>query len=104
MADILPNRLAGHEAALLHALGFCATSLIHDDRLEMIVDMMRTALGKCPPRPQTEKLRGAAQSICDAYARRNQPAGAADWCLAGMKANAAAQEYHWAAFCAVAGV
>lgn len=103
MADLLPARLSPAETVLLHGLCFCAASMTHDDRLGVVVDQMRRALDKCQPRPATDKLRMAAQSICEAFARRNQQAGAADWCLANLKATGAAQDHHWAAFCAVSG-
>lgn len=103
MADLIPTRLSDAERALAHAVGFCAVARIHDDRLGRMVDDMRRLLSRIPPQDGTARLRMAAQGLIDSYPRRHLPAGAADWCLANLRADAAAQDYHWAAFCALSG-
>lgn len=101
MADLSPARLTAAERALAHAVGFCAVSRIHDDRLGAMVDAMRRLLSKVPRRESTVRLRLAAQGLIDTYPRRHMAGGAADWCLANLNADHAAQDYHWAAFCAL---
>lgn len=98
MADLLPARMSASERALAHAVGFCAVSRIHDDRLGLVIDAMRRLLAKVPQSDATVRLRMAAQSLIDTYPRRHMAAGAADWCLANLNADNAARDYHWAAF------
>jgi hypothetical protein len=101
MADLIPARLTSAERALAHAVGFCAVSRMHDDRLGLVIDALRRLLTRVPAQDATTRLRMAAQGLIDTYPRRHMAAGAADWCLANLNADNAAQDYHWAAFCAL---
>ena len=102
MADLSPKPAASRiDRAVMHALGFCAASRIHDDRMGLVVDFLRDRLPRMVRRPETERLMSAAEAVSSAFGRRHHPAGAAAWACAMLDADRAVQEFHWAGFCAL---
>ncbi len=99
----MPVNLTEGEKLLRHALCFCATSRIYDDRLDDVIARMWHLLDSIPARHANAAFRPAALAICEAFGRRNQPNGAAAWMLANIEADTAAQRFHWNAFCYLAG-
>lgn len=103
MADFTPPKLTAIDRLVIHGVGFVATARIHDDRLDLVVDRLRRAVAAMEDRPHTEKLRLAALGICETYRRRRVAGGSMDWAIACMDASAAAQAFHWQAFCMLDG-
>lgn len=98
------TRLSASERRLIHAVGFVAQAILHDERLELVITGMRADLRAVPDRPDTKDLIATAAALCAAFRRRTSAAGSMEWATACFDARGISQSWHWAALAMLDGV